>query len=136
VADGVKKRAVARGGEEQVAPYQMVGHQGGMLKVDCAKWGHGPEDLRLFAQEAAHARTRERFLALYEITQGRTATHVAAATGRHDETVHQWVHRYNQDGPLALLYARTGGRPPFALNSPKRSVSRCCKPSSTWGSPG
>jgi hypothetical protein len=36
---------------------------------------------------AAHQRTRERFLALYEITQASCATQVAAHTQRHPQTV-------------------------------------------------
>src|SRR6187200_3739185 len=57
--------------------------------------GAGPqEDLRHVALSAPHARTRERALALYEITQGSCATRVAARTGRHPQTVMGWVHAY------------------------------------------
>ena len=33
--------------------------------------------------------------------------------GRHDETVLDWVHRYNEHGPDALSYRRTVVTPPF-----------------------
>lgn len=85
-----------------------------MLHVDCARWGQTPEDLRQLATGASHPRTRERFLALYEITQAGCATRVAPRTHRHPQTVMKWVHLYNQRGPEALVYRRTGGRPPFA----------------------
>ena len=86
-----------------------------MLRVDYARWGQTPEDLRHLALSAPHARTRERALALYEITHGSCATRVAARTGRHPQTVMGWVHAYNAQGPDALGFHRTGGRPPFAL---------------------
>ena len=85
-----------------------------MLHVDCARWGQTSEDLRRLATGAPHPRTRERFLALYEITQASCATRVAPHTHRHPQTVMGWVHAYNERGPAALAYRRTGGRPPFA----------------------
>ena len=54
-----------------------------MLSVDHARWGQTPEDLRRLALSAPHPRTRERFLALYDITQqSRGVTCVAARTDR------------------------------------------------------
>jgi transposase len=88
-----------------------------MLHVDYQKWGHDPSMLRLFALEALHPRTRERFMALYEVSQGTSATQVALRTGRHDQTIHTWIHQYNEGGADVLLYQRTGGRPPFVLSS-------------------
>jgi hypothetical protein len=36
-----------------------------------------------------------------------------------------WLHAYNDHGPEALTYQRTGGRPPpFVPISPPRSASR------------
>ena len=84
-----------------------------MLRVDYARWGGTAEDMRHVALSAPHARTRERALALYEITQGSCATRVAARTGRHPQTVMDWVHAYNERGPDALVFRRTGGRPPL-----------------------
>ncbi len=49
-------------------------------KLDDTRWGQTPEDLRQLATSAARQRTRERFLALYEITQARCATQVAERT--------------------------------------------------------
>jgi len=68
---------------------------GFVLRVDYARWGQTPEDLRHLALSAPHTRTRERALALFEITQGRCATRLAARTGRHPQTVMGWVHAYN-----------------------------------------
>ena len=88
-----------------------------MLRVEHARWDQTPADLRELAMSAPHARTRERFLALYEITQESCATRVAARTRRHPQTVMEWLHLYNTRGPEALAYQRTGGRPPFARRS-------------------
>src|SRR5215212_2794059 len=88
---------------------------GFVLRVDYARWGQTPEDLRHLAVSAPHARTRERALALFDITQHRCATQVAGRTGRRAHTVMDWVHAYNAQGPDALVFRRTGGRrPPFA----------------------
>src|SRR6476469_4685397 len=81
-----------------------------MVRVEMAKWDQTPEDLRRASLHAPHARTRERFQALYLIASGAyNATSCATYIGRHDETVLAWVHRYNEHGPDALRYRRTGG---------------------------
>lgn len=93
-----------------------------MLRVDYARWNQTPEALRQLATLAEHARSRERLLALYEVTQAQCATQVAWRSGRNPQTLMRWVHLYNESGPEALLYRRSGGRPPFAERSSKRSM--------------
>src|SRR4051795_7017008 len=66
-----------------------------MLRVDYARWGQTPEDLRHLALSAPHARTRDRALALFDITRHSCATQVAVRTGRRAHTVLGWVHAYN-----------------------------------------
>ena len=61
-----------------------------------------PADLRELAMSASHLRTRERFLALYEITQESCATRIAERTHRHPQTVMEWLHLYNSRGPEAI----------------------------------
>lgn len=84
-----------------------------MLQVQCEKWHQTPESLREEALKADHSRTRERLLALYEITQGQSASQVARHSKRNPQTVMEWVHRYNNSGSKALAYQRSGGHPPF-----------------------
>ena len=63
-----------------------------MIRVDGARWGQTPEDLRHVALSAPHARTRERALALFDITQRSCATQVAVRTGRRAHPVMDGVH--------------------------------------------
>ena len=101
-----------------------------MIRVEYARWGQSPQDLRSLALRAPHARTRERARALFEITQGRCATRLAERTGRHPQTVMGWVHSYNAQGPDALVFRRTGGRRPLFARAAKRtSVRRSGPPS-------
>ncbi len=86
-----------------------------MLRVQLEKWQQTPESLRALALQAQHPRTRERLFALYEITQGQSATEVAYQSNRNPQTVMDWVHRYNDNGPEALTYQHGGGRPPLCL---------------------
>src|SRR5881409_1343830 len=95
-----------------------------VLRVDYARWGQTPEDLRHLALSAPHARTRERALALFDITQHRCATQVAVRTGRRAHTVMDWVHAYKAQGPDALAFRRTGGRRPFFARAAKPSSAR------------
>ncbi len=90
-----------------------------MIRVDCARWGQTPEDVRHLALSAPHARTRERALARFDITQRSCATQVALRTGRRAHTVMDWVHAYNQGGPDALAFRRT----PITRAAPTRSRS-------------
>lgn len=85
-----------------------------MIRPETEKWGQTLADLRRLSVEAEHPRTRERFLALYLIGSERTnATQWADEIERDDNTVMNWVHKYNRSGPEALYYRRSGGRPPF-----------------------
>ena len=95
-----------------------------MVRVEMPKWGQTLEDLRRASVHATHRRSRERFQALYLIASGQfNATTCAAHIGRQDETVLGWVHRYNECGPDALTYRRTGGHAPL-LTSRGRNGSR------------
>src|ERR1700744_39068 len=85
----------------------------------CARWRWGPAMVA-----AASAPEPVEGLALHEIARGGCASEVAERTGRHPQTVMGWLHRYNEGGPEAVRYRRTGGRPPFARRSRPRSVRR------------
>src|SRR4051794_41931811 len=104
-------------------PYLIPLHRRGsdlVLRVDCARWGQTPEDLRQLALSAPHARTRERALALFDITQHRCATQVALRTGRRAPTGRAGVHARNPGGPHPLTGPRAGRRPP--LSAPRAKL--------------
>lgn len=89
-----------------------------MLRPDFSKWGQTAEEIRQLSIKADHARSRERFQALYLIGTGQSnATGLAKEIKRDDQTVMKWVHRYNAEGAEALLYKRSGGRSPFLAQS-------------------
>ena len=95
-----------------------------MLKVNCARWNQSGELLREEALKAEHPRTRERLMALYEISEGKSATLVGKQTNRNPQTVMSWVHRYNQEGLTAIKYQSIKDReeePLFFRNSSRRS---------------
>ena len=85
-----------------------------MLKVLYSQWGRTPESLLSESIHATHPRTRERFFALYQVTQGASAATVATGLKRRHDTVTRWIHSYNNEGSEALVYRRSGGHPPFA----------------------
>jgi hypothetical protein len=93
-----------------------------MLSVDTARWKQTPDDLRRLAVEAPHPRTRERFQALYEVTQNWSAFGWSKEVGRRHSTILDWIRAYNERGPEALAFARTGGRPPFSPRSASTSA--------------
>ncbi len=53
-----------------------------MLKVNYHQWNQSIEELREMSLTAAHPRTRERFMALYEICLGKSATQVGKDSQR------------------------------------------------------
>jgi len=85
-----------------------------MLRVDTTKWAQEVLDLRNLAVSSPDPRTRERFLALYEIANGTAnATTWAKSNGWHFQSVQTWIHTYNDRGPAALAFRHTGGWPPL-----------------------
>ena len=82
--------------------FPMEAWFGPVLRVDHDRWGQTVADLRQQALDATHVRSRERFLALHDIAEGDCATRVAERTGRHPQTVMEWLHMYNERGPGAL----------------------------------
>ena len=67
-----------------------------MLRPAIEAWAQTVDDLRRLAIDSPHPRTRERFQALFMIASGAAnASAWAKQTGREDETVLGWGHRYN-----------------------------------------
>jgi transposase len=82
-----------------------------MVRPDFEKWQQNAEEMQRLAVAAEHARSRERFQALYVIGSGqKNASEWAATIKRQKQTVLGWVHRYNEVGPEGLQYRSSGGR--------------------------
>lgn len=100
-----------------------------MIRPDVKKWNQTANDLRRLATDSEHPRTRERFLALYMIaSEQANATQWAEQTGREDESIMTWVHMYNERGPDAVCYRRSGGRTPLLQPKKSRRWSKSSKP--------
>src|SRR5215211_1481028 len=96
-----------------------------MIRPDLEKWNQSADDLRRRSTEAAHVRTRERFLALYLIATGQTnATAWAEQTGRCDECILGWVHAYNERGPSVGTSGRAAAPPFYPGRRPTSGRSR------------
>lgn len=85
-----------------------------LIRPNFAKWQQTVDDILRLSLEADHRRSRERFQALYMIGSGQSnATQWAEQLGRKNQTVMNWVHKYNAEGPDSLHYRRTGGSLPL-----------------------
>ena len=98
-----------------------------MLHVNYKSWDEDPQYLRDLGLNSPHKRTRERFLALYDITLGKNAAEISKETGRHHQTVISWIHKYNNEGAENLFYQRSGSRLPLFLSN----LPRDCQKEST-----
>lgn len=93
-----------------------------MVRPDFEKWHQKVDDIRRLAIEAEHARSRERFQALYMIgTAQKNASQWASEINRQKQTVLGWVHGYNEYGSDWLHYQATGGRLPKLSEAEKKS---------------
>ena len=82
-----------------------------MIRPDFEKWAQSAEDMRRLSIEAEHPRSRERFQALYIIGSGQeNASQWAKQIKRQKQTVLEWLHSYNELGPVSLTYQHSGGR--------------------------
>ncbi len=98
-----------------------------MLRVDYRRHGQTVQDLYQLSIRSAHTRTRERFAALVQVAQGTSSAQVAPKLGRLADTVRDWIKRYNERGPQALLYVHTGGTLLLCLRSrPPHQVRNGC----------
>ena len=57
-------------------------------------------------------RERERWHAIWLLTQGWTAAATAEALERDPHTIGRWASAFGEGGPAALMFEQTGGSPP------------------------
>jgi Homeodomain-like domain len=77
-----------------------------------AQWQLTPAQLRDRLYGAPTPRERERWHALWLLSQGWSAVAVARAFERDPHTIGAWLDDMRQHGPTALAFEHTGGPPP------------------------
>ena len=76
-----------------------------------APWKVGVKDVHRRAILAPTPRERERWHALWLLTQGWTASATAEAWARDPHTIGRWAAAFGEGGPRALIFEQTGGSP-------------------------
>ena len=66
-------------------------------------------------------RERERWHAIWLLTQGWTAAATAEALERDPHTIGRWASAFGEGGPAALMFEQTGGSPPPWTRRSRRS---------------
>ena len=70
------------------------------------------EDLRALARASRDSRQCRRLLALAAVAEGRSRLEAAEIGGMDRQTLRDWVHRFNGEGPEGLLDRKTDGPAP------------------------
>ena len=86
----------------------------GVREIDRSleQWQMEVKDLRHRMILAPTPRERERWYALWLLTQGWTAAATAEALERDPHTIGRWASAFGEGGPAALIFEQTGGSPP------------------------
>ncbi len=69
-------------------------------------------DLRALARQSRDTRQCRRLLALAAVAEGRSRAEAAAIGGMDRQTLRDWVHRFNDEGPEGLLDRKSDGPRP------------------------
>ena len=75
-------------------------------------WSLDLKAVRERVYRAPTPRERERWHALWLLSQGWSVTQVADALERDAHTIGDWVEAFRQEGPAGLVFEQTGGPPP------------------------
>lgn len=85
------------------------------------RWQLDVKQVRDQVYRATTPRERERWHALWLLTQGWSAVQVAEALGRDAHTIGEWAEHFSQEGPAGLAFEQSGGSPPPWTRRNKRS---------------
>ena len=75
-------------------------------------WGLDEAIARDQMYRAPTARERERWHAVWLVSQGWSQANVAQALGRDAHTIGHWLTSFRATGPAGIAFAQTGGSPP------------------------
>ena len=81
------------------------------------------EDLRALARASRDSRQCRRLLALAAVAEGRSRGEAAEIGGMDRQTLRDWVHRFNGEGPEGLLDRKTDGPPPKLTPAQKAELA-------------
>ncbi len=81
------------------------------------------EDLRVLARASRDTRQCRRLLALAAVAEGRSRAEAAEIGGMDRQTLRDWVHRFNAEGPEGLLDRKTDGPPPKLTSEQKAELT-------------
>ncbi len=81
------------------------------------------EDLRAVARASRDSRQCRRLLALAAVAEGRSRAEAAEIGGMDRQTLRDWVHRFNGEGPEGLLDRKTDGPPPKLTAAQKAELA-------------
>jgi len=83
-------------------------------------WQIDVKGIRERMYRAPTARERERWHAIWLMTQGWTAAQVAEALERDAHTIGEWAEELRQNGPNGLAFEQSGGPPPSSVRHNRR----------------
>lgn len=75
-------------------------------------WGLEPAIVRDQMYRAPTARERERWHAVWLLSQGWSQARVARALERDPHTIGDWVQSFRTRGPAGIVFEQSGGPPP------------------------
>jgi transposase len=75
-------------------------------------WGLDAAIARDQLDRAPTARERERWHAIWLLSQGWSQAAVARALARDPHTIGEWVHSFQTHGPAGIVFEQSGGSPP------------------------
>lgn len=78
--------------------------------------------LRRLARRCGNARQAGRLLALAAVYDGMSRTEAARVGGMDRQTLRDWVHRFNDEGPNGLLHRKGAGRQSFLSAAQKAEL--------------
>ena len=90
------------------------------IKKVLEKWQMDTPMVRRMVYTAESARERERWHAVWLVTQGWTASQVAKALERDAHTIGEWLDNLDETGVAGLMFEQSGGSPPPSARHRKR----------------
>lgn len=85
------------------------------VKTALQRWHVDVRQVREHLYRAPTPRERERWHALWLLTQGWSAAQVGEALERDAHTVGLWLAAFRDAGPAGLAFEQTGGSPPPSM---------------------